>query len=178
MFKTICLIAVVVVFPALGANTNASTGSTQSRIAKEVRHELVTQSLYGLFDNLTYSVDKDGTVTLAGQTIQPTLKSDAEHSVKGIDGVKKVINQIEVLPASPIDDQIRMVAYKAIYGQPELNRYAMQAIPSIHIIVKNGDITLEGVVQNAVDRQVAETQVKNISGVFNVTNNLRTDINQ
>ncbi|MEP7353051.1 MAG: BON domain-containing protein [Acidobacteriota bacterium] len=174
MLKTICLVAALIAVPSFGAN-KLSDAEMQSRIGREVRHELVTQPLYGIFDNLAYKVDKDGTVTLSGQTTRPTLKSDAENSVKGIEGVKKVVNSIEVLPLLPADDGIRIAVYRAVYGQASLNRYALQAIPSIHIIVKNGDVTLEGVVANTQDRQIAETQAKTVSGIFKVTNNLRTD---
>src|ERR1700738_1167347 len=117
----------------------------RSRLEREVRHELAMLPYYSVFDNLAFRVD-DGTVTLMGQVTRPTLKSDAENVVKHIEGVERVINKIEVLPPSPDDDRIRIATYRAIYGDPALNRYAHQAIPPIHIIVKNGNVTLEGVV--------------------------------
>src|SRR5277367_922084 len=117
------------------------------KITKEVRHELVMLPYYGVFDNLAYRVD--GTkVTLFGQVTKPTLKSDAERAVKKIEGVTLVDNQIEVLPLSPNDDQVRRATYRAIYSKPSLQRYQMGAVPPIHIIVKNGNITLIGVVSN------------------------------
>jgi len=102
---------------------------------------------YSVFDNLAFKVERDK-VTLFGQVTRPTLKSDAEAAVKSIEGVASVENNIEVLPLSPIDDQIRRAVYRAIYGEPALSRYSIQAVPSIHIIVKNGNVTLEGVVDN------------------------------
>ena len=101
---------------------------------------------YGVFDNLAYKVDPDGTVTLLGQVARPVLKSDAENAVKRIVGVPRVVNNIEVLPTSFEDDRIRREVYRAIYGNPALNEYQMRAVPPIHIIVKNGHVTLEGAV--------------------------------
>src|SRR3984957_20342338 len=117
----------------------------QEKIMKEVRHELVMLPYYSVFDNLAYRVD-GSKVTLFGQVVRPTLKSDAENVVKRVEGVTAVDNQIEVLPVSPNDDGIRRAVYRAIFSKPELDRYAMGAIPSIHIIVKNGNVTLVGVV--------------------------------
>ena len=142
------------------------------RIYKEVRHELVMLPYYGVFDNLSYKVDSDGTVTLLGQVARPTLKSDAENSVKHIEGVEKVVNNIEVLPTSNFDDQTRRAAYRAIYGNEVLSEYQLRAVPPIHIIVKNGNITLEGVVARQMDKQIAGIQANGVHGVFSVTNNL------
>ena len=142
------------------------------RIYKEVRHELVMLPYYGVFDNLSYKVDSDGTVTLLGQVARPTLKSDAENSVKHIEGVEKVVNHIEVLPTSINDDQIRRATYRAIYGNEVLSEYQLRAVPPIHIIVKNGNITLEGVVARQMDKQIAGIQANGVHGVFSVTNNL------
>jgi hyperosmotically inducible protein len=142
------------------------------RIYKEVRHELVMLPFYGVFDNLSYKVDPDGTVTLLGQVSRPTLKSDAENSVKHIEGVERVVNNIEVLPTSIEDDRIRRAAYRAIFGNEVLSQYQLRAVPPIHIIVKNGHITLEGVVARQMDKQIAGIQVNSIPGVFSVTNNL------
>ena len=142
------------------------------RIIKEVRHELVMLPFYGVFDNLAYKVDPDGTVTLLGQVSRPVLKSDAENAVKHIEGVEKVVNNIEVLPTSIEDDRIRRAAYRAIFGNEVLSQYQLRAVPPIHIIVKNGHITLEGVVARQMDKQIAGVQVNSIPGVFSVTNNL------
>jgi hyperosmotically inducible periplasmic protein len=142
------------------------------RIVKEVRHELVMLPYYGVFDNLSYKVDPDGTVTLLGQVARPTLKSDAENVVKRIEGVEKVVNNIEVLPTSMNDDRIRRAAYRAIYGNSVLSQYQLRAVPPIHIIVNNGHVILEGVVARQMDKQIAGMQANGVSGVFSVTNNL------
>ena len=164
----------VLASPALQDNqpTGAASQKSLQRIYKEVRHELVMLPYYGVFDNLSYKVDPDGTVTLMGQVANPVLKSDAENVVKRIEGVERVANNIEVLPTSIMDDQIRRAAYRAIYGNEVLNQYQLRAVPPIHIIVKNGHVTLEGVVARTMDKQVAGVQVNSISGVFSVTNNL------
>ena len=143
-------------------------------LTKEVRHELVTLPYYGVFDNLAYRVD-GSKVTLFGQVRDPKLKSDAEKAVKSIEGVSAVDSQIEVLPLSPIDDQTRIAVYRAIYSKPSLQRYQMGAVPPIHIIVKNGDVTLEGFVANQMDKDVAGIAVKGVGSTHQVTNNLRTD---
>jgi hyperosmotically inducible protein len=144
----------------------------QDRISREVRHELVMLPYYGVFDNLAYSVNGAG-VTLYGQVTNPTLKTDAGNVVKKIEGVTKVDNRIEVLPLSPMDDQVRRAEYRAIYSEPALNRYAMQAVPPIHIIVENGKVTLVGVVDNAADKNLAEVRANTVPDVFSVANNLQ-----
>jgi hyperosmotically inducible periplasmic protein len=142
------------------------------RIQKEVRHELLMLPYLGVFDNLAYKVDGYN-VTLLGQVTRPTLKSDAENVVKKIEGVEKVDNQIEVLPPSPMDDQIRRRLYRAIYGFPSLQKYSMGVQQPIRIIVKGGNVTLEGVVDNEADKNTAGIRAKSVSGVFGVTNNLQ-----
>ena len=165
-------------------NTQSASPITQNaplsqkgidRIIKEVHHELVMLPFYGVFDNLAYKVSPDGTVTLLGQVSRPTLKSDAENVVKRIEGVERVDNQIKVLPVSPNDDRIRRVVYRAIYGNEVLSQYALRAVPPIHIIVENGNGTLEGVVARQMDKQIAEMQAKSVPGVFSVTNNLKVE---
>jgi hyperosmotically inducible protein len=160
--------------PALQDNPPAGTLNQKSidRIVKEVRHELVMLPYYGVFDNLSYKVDADGTVTLLGQVARPTLKSDAENVVKRIEGVEKVVNNIEVLPLSSNDDRIRRGTYRAIYGNEALSEYQLRAVPPIHIIVNNGHITLEGVVARQMDKQIAGIQANSVPGAFSVTNNL------
>jgi hyperosmotically inducible protein len=148
--------------------------SAQDRIMREVRHELVMLPYYGVFDNLSYRVE-GATVTLMGQVTKPTLKSDAGNVVKRIEGVEKVDNQLQVLPLSPMDDRIRVAEYRTIYGQAGLDRYAMQAVPPIHIIVDNGKVTLEGVVANQGDKDMANVRANTVSGVFSVVNNLRVE---
>ena len=143
-------------------------------IEREVRHELVMLPYYGVFDHLAYRVD-GSTVTLTGAVTRPTLKHSAENVVKSIEGVERVVSDIDVLPLSPVDDRIRTATYRAIYGHAALNRYALQAVPPIHIIVRNGNVTLEGVVATQVDKNIAGIQAKSVSGVFSVTNDLRVE---
>jgi hyperosmotically inducible protein len=160
--------------PAIQDNqmTGAVPQKSFDRIVKEVRHELVMLPYYGVFDNLAYKVDPDGTVTLIGQVARPTLKSDAENVVKRIEGVTRVVNNIEVLPTSPMDDRIRLATYRAIYGDPALSLYQVRAVPPIHIIVKNGHITLEGSVAREMDKTVAGIRANSVPGTFSVDNNL------
>jgi hyperosmotically inducible protein len=127
---------------------------------------------YGVFDNLAFQVSDGGAVILKGQVTRPTLKSDAENVVKKIEGVEAVDNQIEVLPVGGTDDRIRLATYRAIYGHDALNRYALRAVPTIHIIVKNGDVTLEGAVATDMDKNIAGIQANSVAGVFSVKNNL------
>jgi hyperosmotically inducible protein len=163
--------------PAIQDNQPAGALNQKSldRIYHEVRHELVMLPFYGVFDNLSYKVDADGTVTLLGQVVRPTLKSDAENVVKRIEGVTKVVNNIEVLPTSSNDDRIRRATYRAIYSNSVLSQYQLRAVPPIHIIVKNGNITLEGVVARSMDKTVAGMQANGVSGAFSVTNNLAVE---
>jgi len=144
------------------------------RFVREIRHELVMLPYYGVFDNLTYAVD-GYKVTLQGQVTRPTLKADAERVVKNIEGVQQVTNNIQVLPISPNDERVRLAAYRTIYSHPALNRYALNAIPPIHIIVNNGNITLEGVVANEGDKNIAGIQANSVPESFGVTNNLRVE---
>lgn len=146
----------------------------QERLAKEVRHVLVMLPYFSVFDNLAYKIDGDH-VTLSGQVVRPSLKSDAEHVVKELEGVSGVTNNIEVLPLSPNDDRIRRAVFHAIFGTPPLDRYGLQAVPPIHIIVKNGNVTLEGVVDNEGDKNLANIKANGVSGVFSVKNNLRLE---
>jgi hyperosmotically inducible protein len=149
--------------------------SNETRIAREVRHQLVTLPYYGIFDDLAFRVE-DGTVTLLGSVVRPTLKSDAGNVVKNVEGVTQVNNQIKVLPLSPMDDQIRMAEYRAIYGDPMLGtRYGYRALPSIHILVENGHVTLEGVVANQSDKNLINMRANAVPNVFSVTNNLMVE---
>ncbi len=144
---------------------------SRQNLIREVRHQLILLPYYSVFDNLSFRVEGD-TITLEGQVVRPTLKSDAEHVVKGIEDVGRVVNNIEVLPLSPMDDQIRRAVYRTIFGDPGLSRYGEAAVPSIHIIVKNGHVTLEGVVDNEGDKNLANIRVNGVPNVFSVKNNL------
>src|SRR5215510_11160565 len=141
-------------------------------IEQKVRKELVTIPYYGVFDNLAFKVDGD-VVTLFGQVTRPTTRKDAERRVARIEGVERVVNNIEVLPLSGFDDSIRVRTYRAVFRSGSLYRYAMGANPSIHIVVKNGRVALEGVVSSKMDSQLAYMAANGVPGVFSVTNNLR-----
>jgi len=147
----------------------------RARLAREVRHELVMLPYYGVFDNLEFSIQGIDTVVLSGQVTRPTLKKDAGNVVGKLEGVGKAVNNIELLPLSPHDDNIRLATYRAIFSKPGLDRYAMQAVPPIHIVVKNGHITLVGVVANAGDKNLAGISASGVPGSFSVTNNLRVE---
>src|SRR6202158_2050759 len=157
---------------AWGRQADATSAAATARITKEVRHELLMLPYFSVFDNLAYKVDGYN-VTLIGQVTRPTLKSDAENVVKKIEGVEHVDNQIEVLPLSPGDDRIRRQLYRAIYGYPALQKYALGVQQPIRIIVKNGKVTLEGVVDSEADKNIANIRANGVPGVFAVTNNLQ-----
>jgi hyperosmotically inducible protein len=160
---------------SIGADAGTSSGQDRATasLAKEIRHELIMLPYYTVFDWLQFEVKPDGSVTLLGQVTRPTLKSDAENVVKKIEGVSNVANQIEVLPLSPNDDRIRRAVYRSLFNQNSpLFRYSMGAVPPIHIIVKNGNVTLKGIVDNKGDSDLANIRVNGISGVFSVKNEL------
>jgi hyperosmotically inducible periplasmic protein len=146
-----------------------------ARLAKQVRHELVLLPYYSVFDNLTFRIEGVDDVVLMGQVVRPTLKQEAESAVHGIEAAGKVVNNIVVLPLSPNDDSLRRAAFRAIYSQAGLDLYAMSAVPSVHIIVNNGNITLEGVTANQMDKDLAGMAARQVSGAFSVTNNLRLE---
>jgi hyperosmotically inducible protein len=160
----------MIVFAAILAGQTSERAA--EGITKEVRHELVMLPYYDVFDNLAYRVDGP---KVFGQVTRPTLKSDAENVVKKIEGVETVDNQIEVLPVSPNDDRIRLAVYRAIFLKAPLQRYQLSAVPQIHVIVKNGNIALEGVVANEGDRNLAGLAADGVHGAFSVKNNLRVE---
>ncbi len=141
------------------------------RIAKEVVHQILMLPYYTVFDYITGSV-KGYDVTLKGWVTNPTLKNDAGNVVKQIEGVEHVDNQIEVLPPSTMDDQLRVRLYRAIYGFPSLEKYAMPVVKPIRIIVNTGHVTLEGVVDSQADKNVVNLRANGVSGVFSVENDL------
>jgi hyperosmotically inducible periplasmic protein len=181
MHKNLCLIllASAMLAPASFADKDKNHNdafvagdANESHIAQEVRHQLVMLPYYGVFDDLAFRVN-GSTVTLLGAVTRPVLKSDAENVTKRVEGVTQVINNIEVLPPSPMDDQIRRAEFRVIYGDPTLSiRYGYRAVPSIHIIVKNGTVTLEGVVANQSDKDLINIRANSVPNVFHVTNNL------
>lgn len=152
----------------------SATNNNLTWTENKVRHELVMLPFLSIYDNLEFQVIGDK-VILSGQTVRPTIKSSAENVVRKIEGVSTVENKIEVLPLSPFDNQLRWRLTRAIYGYGPLQRYGLGAQPPIRIIVKNGNVTLEGVVNNEMDRNLAFIRANGVSGVFSVTNDLKID---
>lgn len=172
------VLTVVLLVPVLPLQASSEPQSSRSReaMAGKIRKELVTLPFFGVFDNLSFKIEEN-TVTLYGQVTRPSLKSSAERVVEKVSGVEEVINRIEVLPLSPMDDRIRIATYRAIYGQVGLDRLSLQANPPIHIIVKNGHVTLEGVVNSRSDSTRAFLAANGVPNVFSVTNKLRIERN-
>jgi hyperosmotically inducible periplasmic protein len=176
MKKTIQTFAFVCALAVGAAPMSAGSGNPPAapNLADSVRHQLVMIPYYSVFDDLNYSVDDStGVVTLTGDVINPVVKTDAERSVKGLAGVTKVVDKINILPPSGMDDRIRRAEYRAVFGYSDMYRYAQGVIPSIHIIVDFGHVTLTGVVDSEADKDVAYVRANSVPGVFSVTNNLR-----
>ena len=169
--KASVIVILLSLVSAWGQNTQPSQRA-EERIQKEVRHQLLLLPYLSVFDNLAYKVNGYD-VTLLGQVTRPVVKSDAERAVKSIEGVEKVDNQIEVLPPSPFDDGLRRQLFRTIYGFPSLQRYALPVIKPIRIIVKNGHVTLEGVVDSEADKNTAGIRANTVPGIFEVKNNLQ-----
>jgi len=157
-----------------GAPGQAATGSQRmhERITHEVRHELVMLPQLTIFDNLQFKVD-GSKVTVMGQVVNGSIKDSAEKVIKSVEGVETVVNQIEILPASQNDDRIRERVARAIFNDNRLFRYSMGSVPPIHIIVRNGHVTLEGVVNSQTDKDTAFLRANGVPGVFSVKNNLQ-----
>jgi hyperosmotically inducible protein len=169
--KTSVVVILLSLVSAWGQNAQPSQ-KAEERIQKEVRHQLLLLPYLSVFDNLAYKVNGYD-VTLLGQVTRPAVKSDAERAVKSIEGVEKVDNQIEVLPPSPFDDGLRRQLFRTIYGFPSLQRYALPVIKPIRIIVRNGHVTLEGVVDSEADKNTAGIRANSVPGIFEVKNNLQ-----
>lgn len=140
-------------------------------LSREIHHQLLVLPFYSVFDSISFSL-QGGRVTLTGQVLRRALKEHAEAAVKSIEGVTVVVNQIEILPASASDDDLRDSVYRSIYEDPTLARYAVQNIPPIHIVVENGNVTLEGSVESASDKKLASVRAASGSNVHSVKNNL------
>lgn len=169
--KFLAVLMLVLVSAPFALGQAEPTNPAQARIAKEVRHELLMLPYFGVFDNIVFQVN-GGTVTLMGAVTRPVLKSDAGNVVKKIEGVTQVDNRIDVLPPSSMDDQLRRALFHAIYGEPSLEKYALGVQKPIRIIVKSGHISLEGVVDNEADKNMAGIRANGVPGAFGVTNNL------
>jgi hyperosmotically inducible periplasmic protein len=174
MYAGVVVLSIIALtaFVAAQDAQHVASPKEEERITKEVRHELLMLPYFGVFDFIAYKVDGYN-VILLGQVVRPTTKSDAEGTVKHIEGVEHVDNQIEVLPPSPIDDGLRRRLFRAIYGYPALERYALGVQKPIRIIVKNSRVTLEGVVDSDGDKNIAGLRANGVPGIFQVTNNLQ-----
>jgi hyperosmotically inducible protein len=174
--RLMILLSLLLAMATLGTAQNASrdqpSAKSQERVVKEVRHELLMLPYFGVFDYIAFKVDGYN-VTLLGQVVRPVTKSDAEGAIKHIEGVEKVDDQIEVLPPSPLDDGLRVQLYRAIYGFPALERYALGVQKPIRIIVKNGHVSLEGVIDSDGDKNLAGVRANGVPGIFSVANNLQ-----
>ncbi len=179
MLRVWLTLALCVCLATLLARAQTSTATRQQPgseklaegLAREVRHQLAVVPYLSVFDHIAFTLDGNN-VTLTGQVVRPTLKSAAESAVKSIEGVGSVVNQIEVLPASATDDDLRNAVYRAIYEDPELSRYAVNELPSIHIIIKNGKVTLEGQVESEADKNRAMARAGFVTNVISVKNDL------
>jgi hyperosmotically inducible protein len=165
--------ALLLTMPAMAQSRHTNVVANP-QLARQVRHELVTLPYYGVFDNLAYNIHGN-TVTLYGEVVRPTTRSDAERRVKRLSGVGRVVNNIKVLPLSGFDDNIRVATYRSLARTGGLYRYLQGANPSIHIVVDHGRVTLEGVVANKSDKTLANIAARSVSGSFGVTNNLRVE---
>jgi hyperosmotically inducible protein len=173
LFATVLAGMVGITMGAATASAGTSTAPNISSIPNEVQHNLAMLPWYGVFDHLEYQVN--GTeVVLSGQVLSEhaTTRDDAGRFVKSIPGVTKVVNNIEVLPPSMFDDQIRRAEFRTLFSKADLGRYTMGAIPQVHIIVKNGHVSLEGTVMNQMDKTIAGIAANTVPGVFSVENNL------
>ena len=174
--RSLVWLATLVMLVCLSVSAQDQRGQmspkSQDRIVREVRHELLMLPYFGVFDYIAFKVEGD-TVTLLGSVVRPVLKSDAENSIMHIEGVDRVNNQIDVLPPSSMDDQLRIRLFRAIYGDPGLEKYSLGVQKPIRIIVKNGHVSLEGVVDTQADKDLANIRAKSVPGSFSVDNNLQ-----
>jgi len=161
----------------LDHTSRLSVAPSQYRIVRDVRHKLLMLPQLSVFDNLSYRVD-GSTVTLLGEVRNPVLKDEAQAAVKHIEGVEQVNNNIEILPVSFNDDRIRRQMARELFRDPRLFEYSVQSVPPIHIIVKNGHVTLEGVVRDQGDKDVAGIRANSVPGVFSVVNDLQVERQQ
>lgn len=173
MLSAVVMTARLLAVPGLAATKG--TPEPNPNLERDVRHAIGTLAWYGVFDNLSFSVDTAGAVTVSGQVMQYNVRNSAISAVKRVAGVTRVQDNIEVLPLSPFDNGIRIRAYNAIFAYPALSRYAINARPPIRILVKNGNVTLAGVVNNELDRTLAYNRIQALPGVFSVTNELHLD---
>jgi osmotically-inducible protein OsmY len=164
----------LIIFAGFETGAGAAVGQgNKERLENDIREELAP--LVGVFDHVTFKVESDQSVTFFGQVRQATLKKHIEEDAKKVEGVRGVHNQIEILPLSGADDDLRIALYRAIYSQEGLQRYALRINPPIHIVVKNGAVSLEGVVATKLEYAQVNTAANQVSGAFSVKNNLRVE---
>jgi hyperosmotically inducible protein len=149
----------------------AEPKTEESQLSHEIRHQLIVLPYYSVFDYITFALDGDK-VTLTGYVLRPTLRTDAEVAVKSLEGVSSVKNLVEVLPKSPTDDDSRRAVYRAVFEDSTLQRYAVSEVPVIHIILRNGEVTLEGAVATEAEKNLASTRASGVSGISSVKNNI------
>ncbi|MGB6199601.1 MAG: BON domain-containing protein [Candidatus Acidiferrales bacterium] len=149
----------------------AKSPKAPTTLTSQVDHALSMLPRYTVFDNIAFKV-KGTKVILLGQVTEPVKKEDAENAAKGVSGVTQVVNKIQVLPLSPMDDQTRQAEFHAIYDYPSLQRYGLGSLHAIRIIVDNGHVTLVGIVNSKTDSDTASIRANGVPGVFSVTNNL------
>jgi hyperosmotically inducible periplasmic protein len=171
--KSLLSLGVAALSLSLSAGSAMASIQDTTRIEKQVRHELNMLPYVNVFDYMTFTVDGNGNVTLNGDVTNPVLKSDAVNVVKRIEGVEHVNNQIQVLPVSFFDDGLRARLFRTIYGYPALQKYALGVNKPIRIIVQNGHVTLMGVVDNEMDKNLAGIRANGVPGIFSVDNQLR-----
>jgi hyperosmotically inducible protein len=168
-------VGITFVFALHAVSAQASPAvSPDQQVAERVASAIRKYPYYTVFDWVTGNV-KDGVVTLEGSVHFPGNKDDYSRIAAKVPGVARVVNDLNVLPNSPFDDQLRIAAARAIYRDPSFLNLAIQPNPPVHIVVKNSKIDLEGMVTNKMERQMAETEVRSRTMAFAVVNNLSTE---
>jgi hyperosmotically inducible periplasmic protein len=173
-------VALAAVFATCVAPAQTSTPKKSARpvdnvatsLSREIHHQLLVLPFYSVFDSINFTLD-GRKVTLTGQVLRHTLKEHAEAEVKSIEGVDTVVNQIEVLPVSATDDDLRRAVYRALYEDRILERYATQTVPPVHIIVKNGHVALEGTVESVSDKNLAGARAATVPNITGIKNDLQ-----
>jgi hyperosmotically inducible protein len=167
--------AILVTAGLAGAATRDQAPSTDAALERQILHEIRMYPNYSIWDDISFRV-RNGQVELFGAVNQPFKKSDVDRIVRSVPGVTSISDQLRVLPLSNFDDRLRIQVARAVYSDPVLNRYALQPVGSIHIIVENGHVTLTGVVNNDMEKNVAGIRANSAGMSFGaVTNNLQVE---
>jgi hyperosmotically inducible periplasmic protein len=164
------------ILPALAEQNTPTKRPTKTddqvpALSREIHHQILVLPFYSVFDSIRFAMNGHN-VILTGQVLRRNLKEQAEAAVKSVEGVGVVVNKIEILPASPSDDDLRRAIYRAVYEDSTLARYATQDVPPVHIIVNNGAVSLEGSIDSLSDKNLAEARAGSVSSVASVKNNL------